>query len=84
MRLQTALFTDGKKMHSKIVRAEDIEEALTRFIGSEDTPRAYAGYAHPLGQDGPKPSDWRWRIRCSITGKVTMQKRKPNKNVKHE
>jgi hypothetical protein len=79
MRFQTVLFVKGKGRISEIVRAEKVEEALTRSISTKDIVRAESGYAHPLTQNKPDPEDWRWDIRCSVTGIVTMAKKKPRR-----
>jgi hypothetical protein len=79
MRLQTSLCMNGQTICSGIVRAENIEQALERLISTRDIARAHSGFAYPINQQGPKPDDWRWSIRCSVTGKVTMSRKKPGK-----
>ena len=80
MRFQTCLFVKGKGWISEIVRAESVEEALARSISTKDIVRAEYGYAHPLTQSKPKPENWRWNIRCSVNGKVTMSNKKLSKD----
>ena len=82
MRFQTCLFIKGKGWFSEVVRAKDVEEALSKSISTKDTARAEYGYAHPLNQSKPNPENWRWDIRCSVTGTVTMSKVRPRKASK--
>lgn len=79
MKFQTFLFVKGKGHISDVVRASSTEEALARLISTKDIARAEYGYAHPLSQKNPKPEDWRWNIRNSVSGKVTMSDKKPGK-----
>ncbi len=84
MKYQTCLFFKGKGCTSKVVKAKSIESAIERFMSGESDSRAEYGYAHPLKQSKPKADDWRWDIRCSVTGVVTMSNKRPGKNPEKE
>lgn len=84
MRFQTCLFIKGKGIISEVVRAKSVEEALTRSISTKDIVRAERGYAHPVSQSKPDPEDWRYDIRSSVTGLVTMSKKRPSKASRKE
>ena len=77
MRYQTGITLKDGSLINKVVRANCINDAISRMISSEDKSFAPYGYAHPLTQPKPKPEDYRWRIRCSVTGEVTMLNTKP-------
>ncbi len=84
MKFQTTLFIEGKGCISEIVRAESVEQAIERLISVKNIPCAESGYAHPLTQNGPKADDWRFNIRSSVTGRVTMSNKRPGKNPAKE
>ena len=77
MRYQTSLFLrDGSRL-SEIVRANNQTDALEKMACTRDIAYAPRGYAHPLSRSKPLSQDWRWDIRCSVNGQVTMSNTKP-------
>ena len=86
MKYQTCLVVKGKEGRiSEIVRANSIEQAIERLISVKNIPHAEWGYAHPLNQNVPKADDYRFDIRSSITGVVTMSnKKRPRKSLEKD
>ena len=81
MRMQTCLYLKNGTRISKIVRAEDIDEAIWKLMCSEDISFALKAYAHPWQQKVIHAENWRYNVRCSASGKRTMPNKKLGKEV---
>lgn len=60
-----------------VVRASDIEDAITVFVKGRNIRYAHAAYVYPANKSTPATKVWRWDIHCSVSGKVTMRRKEP-------
>ena len=78
---QVSLFFQcGKSIKeiSGVSRSKSLVDAFRQFTGGNDISYAPFGYAHPIDRKSPLPEDYRWNIRCTVTGKLTMDKKPPD------
>jgi hypothetical protein len=62
-----------------VVRASDIEDAITVFVKGRNIKYAHAAYVYPASKSVPVTKEWRWHIHCSVSGRVSMLHKKKSK-----
>ncbi len=61
-----------------VVRACDVEDAISAFMKGRNLNFAYAACVYPANKkSGKVAQEWRWNIQCSVSGKVRMYDKKP-------
>lgn len=55
-----------------IVRATDVEDAISVFVKYRNIKYAYSAYAYPARKSGPFTKQWRWQVQSSVSGRVSM------------
>ncbi len=67
--------TSTEAEYRRIVRASDVEEAIASFMRAQDLGYAHAACAYPANKriEDTSADNWRYCVRCSVTGKVFFQ-----------
>ena len=69
--------TSADAEYRRIVRASDVEEAIASFMRAHDLGYAHVACAYPSNKrmEDISAENWRYCVRCSITGKVSFQRK---------
>lgn len=64
----TSLEVDIKQ----VVRASDVDDGISSLMKALDVGHVHMACAYPVKKAhfGPSASDWRWNVRCSISGRM--------------
>ncbi len=58
----------------QVVRASTIDDAISTIMKAHDLVYVHAACAYPVKKRNQDASSdcWRWNVRCSVSGKVSM------------